>query len=340
MRSRSTLSLAIAATALALSLTACGGTSETASSSGAGATTSASTEAATSSAGSSPVTSSGETAGTSGSTASQWAPPPAFADIADQFSDFTAPEPGSGAGLKIGFINLDDSVPYHHAVGEGMKKAAEAAGAELVSCDAEGKAQQALQCAQSFTAQGVQGYINAQLESGAAAGICAAGPQVPVLSQDVTQAPCSTALYGVNNRFAGYLGGVALGELLKAKTDCEYDAYVSEEAAAAGQLNTDRMGGYREGFASVCGEIHDERTVDAFRIDNAQTAFRDVLTALPAAQTIVVQSWFRAMQRERHSRPCNVPRASRRKGCRVTSTRSSSRERPPASVPPGRRSRS
>lgn len=213
-----------------------------------------------------------------------------FADIQGQFVPFEEPAAGSGDGLKIGFINLDDSVPYHHAVGVGMQAAADAAGAELVMCDAASDAEKALQCAQSFASQGVDGYINAQLDGDAAAGICAAGPQVPVLSQDILQSPCSTHLYGVNNAYAGYLGGQYLGNLMQEQVNCEYDAYLSLEAPVAGQLNTDRMDGYRMGFESVCGAIHDETVLEAFRIDNSQAAVGDALTALPDAKTIVVAS--------------------------------------------------
>ena len=44
------------------------------------------------------------------------------------------------------------------------------------------------------------------------------------------------------------------------------------------QVNADRMGGYRDGFSSVCGKIKNLKTENAFRIDMARTTFTDVLT--------------------------------------------------------------
>ena len=51
------------------------------------------------------------------------------------------------------------------------------------------------------------------------------------------------------------------------------------------------MGGYREGFAEHCGEVHDLQQVafDA-STEQARTKMADVLTALPDAERIIVTS--------------------------------------------------
>jgi ribose transport system substrate-binding protein len=51
------------------------------------------------------------------------------------------------------------------------------------------------------------------------------------------------------------------------------------------------MGGYREGFAEHCGEVHDLRQVafDA-STEDARVKMADVLTALPDAERIIVTS--------------------------------------------------
>jgi ribose transport system substrate-binding protein len=202
---------------------------------------------------------------------------------------FQQAAPGSGAGIKIGLITLDDSVPFSKLVSDSVKKQAAAAGATLVYCDSKGDGATALACAKNFKVQGVQGYLNFQSDAKSADAICAAGPSGPVIAIDIEQGNCQTAFMGANNQYAGYLAGAALGNAIKTKFNCKYDAYVSMEEPAAGDVNTQRMvTGYQAGFSSVCGPITNLKTENAFRIDLAQTTFTDVLTTLPGAHVIVV----------------------------------------------------
>jgi ribose transport system substrate-binding protein len=201
---------------------------------------------------------------------------------------FQAAVPGSGKGLKIGLITLDDAVPFSKLVSDSVKKQAAAAGATLVYCDSKGDGATALACARNFKVQGVQGYLNFQSDAKSADAICAAGPAVPVIAIDIQQGSCQTSFMGANNQYAGYLAGKALGTYLKQKFNCTYDAYVSMEEPDAGAVNAARMGGYRDGFTSVCGPIKNLKTENAFRIDQARTTFTDVLTTLPGAHKIVV----------------------------------------------------
>ena len=201
---------------------------------------------------------------------------------------FRQATPGSGKGLKIGLIALDDAVPFSKLVSDSVRKQAQLAGAQLVYCDSKGDGATALACAKTFKVQGVKGYLNFQSDAKSANAICAAGPKGPVIAIDIEQGTCQTAFMGANNRYAGFLAGQALGTYVKQKFDCKYDAYISMEEPDAGQVNADRMGGYRDGFSSVCGKIKNLKTENAFRIDQARTTFTDVLTTLPGAHHIVV----------------------------------------------------
>ena len=202
---------------------------------------------------------------------------------------FQQAAPGSGTGIKIGLITLDDAVPFSKLVSDSIKKQAAAAGATLVYCDSKGDGATALACAKNFKVQGVQGYLNFQSDAKSADAICQAGPAGPVIAIDIEQGSCQSAFMGANNQYAGFLAGQALGNAIKTKTNCKYDAYVSMEEPAAGAVNTARMvTGYQAGFSSVCGPITNLKTENAFRIDVAQTTFTDVLTTLPGAHTIVV----------------------------------------------------
>ncbi len=202
---------------------------------------------------------------------------------------FRGATPGSGKGLKLGYISLGESVPFVVLVSNSIKRQAKIAGAQLVVCDSALDAAKALDCAKSFKTQGVQGYLNFQLFANASAQVCQAGPQVPVISIDIHQKPCEKSFMGANNAYAGYIAGASLGKYVKAKLGCKYDAFVWLHSSAAGVVDDLRLGGQQKGFESVCGKAHNVRKVDdADRIDKARTKFADVLTALPGQHRIMV----------------------------------------------------
>ncbi|MBB1482920.1 sugar ABC transporter substrate-binding protein [Tessaracoccus sp. MC1865] len=206
-----------------------------------------------------------------------------------EFVEFREAEPGSGEGMKIGLIALNDTIPFSKLVSDSIKEQAEKAGAELVFCDSKLDAATALDCAKNFATQGVEGYLNFQPVSDAAQSICDAGPDVPVIAIDIAQGDCQDAFMGANNSRAGFVAGEGLGNFMKEQFDCEYDAYVSLEDLGVGEVNTLRMDGIREGFQSVCeGELKNERVLDAGRQDIALTKFGDTLTALPGMERIIV----------------------------------------------------
>lgn len=200
---------------------------------------------------------------------------------------------GPGAGLKIGYISLGDSVPFVKLVSDSVRAEVEASGAEFFFCDSQLDAAKALACAQTFKTQGVDGIINFQVDEKAAESICAAGPDVPVVAVDIHQRPCEKVFVGADNYTAGFIAGEALGNYFQENFDCEYDAFVSMEQPAAGQVNLDRTGGAVEGFESICGAIDagKNRSVDGGgTIDGGNTTFGDTLTALTGASRIAVVS--------------------------------------------------
>jgi len=205
--------------------------------------------------------------------------------------EFETPAAGSGEGLKLGFIALGDSVPFSKLVTDSMRRNARTAGAELVVCDSQLDGQKALDCARSFKTQGVEGYLNFQVDQKLASAICDAGPDVPVIAVDIKQEPCQIAFMGAANEYAGFIAGEAVGKFAKERWNCDYDAYVSLESTAAVDANRQRMGGYRKGFQSQCpGELRNERVLDADRTDAARTKMTDTLTALPGQDKIVFVS--------------------------------------------------
>jgi len=208
-------------------------------------------------------------------------------------SEPAASEPaasGDAESFKIGYISLGDSVPFVKLVSDGIREAAEAAGQELIFCDSEIDPAKALACAQNLKVQGVEGVINFQVFQDSSPEICAAYDGVPTIAVDIVQPPCQIAFMGANNREAGRMAGAAIGEHAQTEWDCDYTAYVSLESTASGQANTDRMGGFREGFEEFCEITEDKENIldDADRTDPALEKMTNLLGALPGDRIIVV----------------------------------------------------
>lgn len=205
--------------------------------------------------------------------------------------DFRKAVPGSGKGITIGLIGLSDAIGFGKDVHDSIAREAKKAGAKFIFCDGNLKADLALACAKTFKLKKVQGYLNFNAVSDAAAAICKAGPQVPVISIDIEQDPCQTAFMGANNAGAGFVTGKALGDYFKKNFNCEFDAWISLEDYGVGLVNEARMGGYRSGFESVCGAgviAPKLKKYDAGRLDKALAVMPDALTTLPGKKHIIV----------------------------------------------------
>lgn len=190
---------------------------------------------------------------------------------------------------KVGYISLGDQVPFVKLVSDGIKEEAERQGVELLFCDSEIDAGKALECAQTFEVQGVEGLLNFQVFQDSSPEICAALPAgIPVIAIDIIQPPCQLSFMGANNRYAGYISGSAIGEYFKENFDCDYTAYISLESTAAGAANRDRMGGYREGFQEHCPIVNEHVMDGADRTDPALEQLSDLLPALPGDRIAVV----------------------------------------------------
>jgi ribose transport system substrate-binding protein len=225
---------------------------------------------------------------TSASPSASAAPPASEAPASEAPASVEPSAPAEA--FKIGYISLGDSVPFVKLVSDGIRDAAEAAGQDLLFCDSEIDAAKALACAQNLKVQGAQGVLNFQVFQDSSPEICTAYGSVPTIAIDIVQPPCQIAFMGANNREAGRMAGSEMGAYAKATWDCDYTAYVSLESTAAGAANTDRMGGFRDGFQEHCEITADkERILDgADRTDPALTQVTDLLGALPGDKIVVV----------------------------------------------------
>jgi ribose transport system substrate-binding protein len=263
---------AAALAALAIGAAACGSGSDDNADTGSASSTGAATEAA------------------APATTAEAAPTATTPDIPGA-AKFEEAVPGSGDGVKIGYISLGDQVPFVKLVSDDIRKQAETAGAHLVFCDSQLDAAKALDCAKNFKTQNVDVIINFQVDEKSAPRICAAGPDVPTIAIDINQKPCQVTFMGANNKFAGEIAGKAMGDYAKEKFSCEYDAVVSMQQPAAGIVNTDRSGGMLDAFEKICGKSKNLKVVDGGgTIEGGQKKFADVLTSLPGKHRIIVMS--------------------------------------------------
>jgi ribose transport system substrate-binding protein len=200
--------------------------------------------------------------------------------------------PGSGKGVTIGYLSNKESVPIVHTISQGIEQQATRAGVHLVFCNGSGDDATALNCAKTFKSEKVQGILNFQHDSAAAPSICKAGPaNVPVFAIDIPQPPCQTSFMGVDNTYGGTVAGEKLGQYFKTHFNCKYDDWISLEEPEIGLPNTERMGGYRTGFAKYCGPVHNLKKIgfDASAAEG-RTDVTDALTSLPSAKRIIVVS--------------------------------------------------
>lgn len=203
-------------------------------------------------------------------------------------AEFVGAKPGSGEGMVIGYISAGEASPFVHVLTLGVQEQAEIAGIDLRFCDAQFDATKALQCARDLATQGIQGLFNMQVDAASSPAICAVN-EVPTIALAIHQAPCELSFVGAEDRMAGFLAGVAMGTYVEKRFDCEVDKIVSLEDMNSGETNSKRVGGWTEGYESICGSGLEFMHLDtAGLIDEAQKAMTDALTTAPDATRVVV----------------------------------------------------
>ena len=200
---------------------------------------------------------------------------------------------GSGEGFRVGYISLGDSIPFVKLVSDNIVEQAAIAGLDLITCDSQVAVEEALSCAQQLGNAQVDGVINFQLFEDSSPEICAAYGDVPTVAIDIHQSPCEVSFFGADNFNAGNVAGVAVGEYFAENFDCAYDAVLTLETSGAGQVNEDRTLGAVEGFASVCGDVPEDkwqRLDIGGTTDAALEQVTNVLPTIPPGGRLVVLS--------------------------------------------------
>jgi ribose transport system substrate-binding protein len=169
--------------------------------------------------------------------------------------------PDSGRGIVAGYLSLGDAIPFVKLVTDSIVEQAGIAGMDLTVCDGQVLVEASVACGQTLGTRTPQGVINFNLFGDSSPEICQSYGNVPTVSIDIHQPPCETTFYGANNYHAGELAGIGVGEGLQAENGCTYDQIITLESQAAGIVNTDRVQGMLDGFASVCGTPEDAKVI-------------------------------------------------------------------------------
>jgi ribose transport system substrate-binding protein len=190
--------------------------------------------------------------------------------------------------IKIGFVNLGNSIPYAVEVQKSVVAAGKKAGVQVVTCDSALSVPKAIACVQAFKSEGVQGIAEYQYDQQAAPRVCKAGPKVPVVAVDILQPPCQKVFIGDDNFTAGKVSGVLLGNYAKTNFGCNVDALFSVNSPVNSGVIA-REKGWETAFKAICPNVPVVKvTPSTYTTDATITPFTDTLTRYPGAHHIMV----------------------------------------------------
>jgi ribose transport system substrate-binding protein len=196
--------------------------------------------------------------------------------------------PFRSAALSIGYISLDESQAFVRSVSDGIQRAADAAGIDLVACDAGWTRAGVEACAERLSEAGVHGLISFQPFDDLAAGVCAATGDAPTIGIVYEQGPCQVALLEIDQAESGRLAGEAMGRFAAERWDCEVAAYVALESGADDPIGGARMEGHRAGYQEQCDLPRDTRALDgAQHLATARTQVAALLSTLRGRPILV-----------------------------------------------------
>ena len=208
-------------------------------------------------------------------------------DTASSSTASTNPTP-----YKVGFANIAEDFPFAVRVREGIERAAKAAGnVELVTMNNRMDGQTALNNADNFLVQGVNGVIEFQTDEQFGLAIMEKfnAEKIPVIAIDIPMK--GAVFFGVNNAQAGRMAGEGLGNWIKKNWESKVDALIMLELPQSGPVPAERMKGQRDGLESVVGKI-DESMVKHLdsknTLEEAHRLVKDALNTLPNARHIAI----------------------------------------------------
>jgi ribose transport system substrate-binding protein len=190
---------------------------------------------------------------------------------------------------SIGYLSLDESLPFVQAVSQGVREAATTAGVAVVECDPGWSRTGVTDCAAELARAGVHGIISFQPFADLSEDVCAAVSDRPIVGVVFDQGSCQVAQLVIDQAESGRLAGDAMGVSAVERWDCEVNSWISLESSDADPDGRARMQGYRDGFTQHCPLPDRAITLDdADRLATAQTQMADLLADLKGKPNLVV----------------------------------------------------
>jgi len=163
--------------------------------------------------------------------------------------------------LRIGYAAMTENSVFSRDVTDGLRRAAEERGIELVECDNRYSAKVALRNAESLVRERVDAAIEVQIHEHVAPAVAArfrdAG--IPLIAVDIPHP--GAVFFGGNNYLAGRIGGRALGAWALKHLNGEVDSVILLGLSTAGAVPAGRMTGVAVGVKEILPQVADSELV-------------------------------------------------------------------------------
>ncbi len=197
------------------------------------------------------------------------------------------PDLRSLEGKRIGFAEGWAAITFSFAINQRLYELADELGFEVIYCDNNFQADQAVTCAEDIARQGPDFVVESNWQAGAAGAVMDVFNEigVPVVTIDVIHP--NAIFLGADNYTSGLIGGQAAGDYAQSLDRCA-DAFIYLGInPGEGDAANERLSGFADGVQTVCGAIPPDRIVEQL-IDDGTTEqalniTTDWLTANPGA---------------------------------------------------------
>lgn len=201
--------------------------------------------------------------------------------------------PGSGKGMKIGLLNYAESFESSQLIIEGVKKAAEKYGVEMVYADINMDPQKVPQSIDNFVIQDVDGIIDASwfADVGVTTVDTCKKNDIPLITCDIPYPGDYSYQVGADSNDAGVVAGDYMTKYVNDNWDGAIDYFVCFFPESAGPDVKLRQSAAIDTMKANGIDIPDDKVV---WLDNggdtlkAKTMAQDFLTAHPDAKHIII----------------------------------------------------
>jgi ribose transport system substrate-binding protein len=163
--------------------------------------------------------------------------------------------------IRIGYAAMTENSVFSRDVTEGLRRAAQERGVELIEYDNRYSAKVAIRNADHLVREKVDLAIEVQIHEQVAPVVAARFQEahIPLIAVDIPHP--GAVFFGGNNYLAGRLGGRALGKWSQKHWNSEVDLVILLGLTAAGAVPAARMTGFAVGVREVLPHVSDSELV-------------------------------------------------------------------------------